>query len=1614
MDTIMSAKNVWSEGLIMDFAPDNTSSNCLTSALNATLITYNGNEMSLQNDMGNARVETAFLPEGYIPVGTCEFGDIIYIASYNPLTNKSQIGCFPSPERNISSEEIGGLQQSLDSNDFQVIDGNVVTGELKSTSVKKILMDSKKLNPGDKYIIYSSEAKENFKYFGNYEDSKKYLTLSVVSIDDSGKMTKLDTETYYYDTDNYKHFICPTGRDKVSEKPDIDSYRSMLQSGYNIFSSKNSGKLALLAELNTIQTFSCTYSVIAEKYQKGKQEGISYTIYFIPTFDENLGDKKVYISRENELLGGKQSTNFSVTTIQFGEVKDLTKELNSSNIPTNNDTIEIPILKYTKELKNQENNYPKDSDESRLINIVNKLNTYASFDQASDEFTGPINGDIITESMNNGQTCLAFSVNIPYINGKPIKSESLIYSCNIVPCMPFGKLDFLSIPISIDLNKIGTGDVGLTQWKYYNQGGQCTLQYGLEIYNKPNYETKRIIIDFYDNSGLTACYLLDNQDQYSGVHTEYLGLEGENYNTRLSNMKDGHYIAHKQEYYKDIDGSEEVYIENEVKSISEVSNSGLYILKTVDGRDVTGEYVLEIDDSGNKNIYINDAGVLYSNILYAAKITVISGNDSTEESVSYWRWLWTNSMYNEYYYQVDDFDVLKFKLDLNANLLFEANSKYKWESVELNNLGNSIENGEYHNSYSANVQYIGQHGEENLNMYIQAGLQNDYGCFNLLKDNLGVLDYEIYLGEANIEHSDSDLEYSIEKEIVPDEPGKYLSVESVKITDCKNEGKNGLTYINRTDPINVKGIELKDTFNINGFNGSEYQDSTGSSETKYYKLTGNLQNCFYIETDKKAIQLNLAAAIFTKSLSLSKHPYSGETPTYVPIINSTEDLYALGIEPIMRGNNIALVFKTSYVGEPGKRFTGTDMQADNGKFSNLHEDDDAQYVDSDASLRSYISEDSFVTNVFSKFSNKLGKFFIWYPGGYGNDNYYTHSLFDVNSEIPVNQNYRFFEYDKYEYDTNVRTRSSILTGVAKDCYSGCVLDIWYDSRSHKICDVGEQNAFGILCTKTQDGGFVAFNSGYYDWNDKYSHKLNGACYVGENILQDSKENKRFRHISQYPNLAWPLFLILSRTYCKEKISKDANTIDVMNYVKRDNYATSLQKEILIKLKQNNETANIVMRGIVYNSYKAALLGQLEKEGAENINKEAINLTFNDCLNSTQLTLDIQNKGIEFPEMENTAFLTFNGSTIPCKKIEDDSFYIYYNNELSYYEDQPFKFKLDEILTLVNRVTGMKGLFLSGHFNEQLQVICPNELNINCEEETQGYPIPPRSHYWVEDPTKRTEEEQLQACIVDGIYRMGKILQDNKANFEQLKQDEPNNIKNHAIKITSALFDLCATSSYTGESFDESKEYYNEYKTNIYNIRQFAYWLNVWKDILKKQPGLTKENEELSSYRVTQWLLGAESPNESDKLPDFTHKYKYYAIQYGRYNKYGPYGELISIYKGIEEVLQWQLGSGGDNWTAFEVTKNGNTFKFFNSNTCWLPICKYNGFVIHPLLRLNELFMYDGTTIQLNKYNGKYYTVCTGTASSQYKTGLECIATQLSIDRQKSISEDMAIHENYVG
>ena len=268
-DVIKKATNKFTRGLVMDFSPENTSNELLTHALNATLVTFNGNELSLQNDMGNARVETAFLPEGYMPVGTCEYGGIIYIVSYNPLENKSQIGCFPSPERNISNDEIGQSNDTIKNEDF------VNNGDIVQTS-KYVMLRNDKLNPGDKFVVTATDSiyDEHLKDLltrkvgsSTYNPvSNPRIALNIVSIEDSGKIIYLNSSVRKYEIKKsgfqYKYeMLAPDSKNSQLTPQDIDSYRTSVGSGYSVFKSKSSGKLAILAELVTIDSYDVTYSV---------------------------------------------------------------------------------------------------------------------------------------------------------------------------------------------------------------------------------------------------------------------------------------------------------------------------------------------------------------------------------------------------------------------------------------------------------------------------------------------------------------------------------------------------------------------------------------------------------------------------------------------------------------------------------------------------------------------------------------------------------------------------------------------------------------------------------------------------------------------------------------------------------------------------------------------------------------------------------------------------------------------------------------------------------------------------------------------------------------------------------------------------------------------------------------------------------------------------------------------------------------------------------------------------------------------------------------------------------------------------------------------------------
>lgn len=92
------ATNTFTEGMIMDLNPLTTPDSVLTDCLNGTLLTYNDNEFILQNDQGNYKLKNGKLDPNYIPIGIKEYGNILYIVSYNPIDQKVEIGSYPAPQ----------------------------------------------------------------------------------------------------------------------------------------------------------------------------------------------------------------------------------------------------------------------------------------------------------------------------------------------------------------------------------------------------------------------------------------------------------------------------------------------------------------------------------------------------------------------------------------------------------------------------------------------------------------------------------------------------------------------------------------------------------------------------------------------------------------------------------------------------------------------------------------------------------------------------------------------------------------------------------------------------------------------------------------------------------------------------------------------------------------------------------------------------------------------------------------------------------------------------------------------------------------------------------------------------------------------------------------------------------------------------------------------------------------------------------------------------------------------------------------------------------------------------------------------------------------------------
>lgn len=346
--------NVFTEGMVSDINPLVTPNNVLTNALNATLITMNGNENVLQNDMGNAKVDTAFLPSGYVPVGMKEHGGIIYVASHNPITKKSQIGSFPSPQQLFNGEDLNVKDINVDFNNFIEEKGGIpyIKAEYykEKLFVDKTTGTARKFYPGDKFILTVDSI--DLEIIQAVKDGIINFRLGIMT--SSGDIDYVDeSKLRIYSEDKGFWIFCYKQGKTIEE---LLKDRKVIQ----IYNAKTSGELLLVVEYKTIQAFNLIrqYSFSGDSIQVkffGKFDSYIETLDGYTNENENIGlleDNTFEVKDEIVLEGKSNKKDYAISPVSVYGVLDRLKKTG---------TIDFSLIKPNQEASTEWRYYVTDS-----------------------------------------------------------------------------------------------------------------------------------------------------------------------------------------------------------------------------------------------------------------------------------------------------------------------------------------------------------------------------------------------------------------------------------------------------------------------------------------------------------------------------------------------------------------------------------------------------------------------------------------------------------------------------------------------------------------------------------------------------------------------------------------------------------------------------------------------------------------------------------------------------------------------------------------------------------------------------------------------------------------------------------------------------------------------------------------------------------------------------------------------------------------------------------------------------------------------------------------------------------------------------------------------------
>ena len=305
---VQESTNSFDGGLIKDLHPLTVPNNVLTDALNATLLTFNGNELILQNDMGNTKIEGAKLPDGYTPIGMKEHGGILYIVSSNG--ESVEIGSFPSP---------GYSEEDITNKDFLLAPYKIFETGVANQIGKNIKLSDKVLRSGDKFLI-SFNVSAGLSSISTITERKIYKP-KIISIANGVELDITDTlirQKRVNGTD-YDYWFIP----EILSTEDLNTLRRNKYT--QTYKSRKSGDLYFRIDLETIDAFKLFNGNGTSSYPILTKEGTNFKLKFSFNIEHESLIKCDEIKLEYSLDGG-------VTQVLYiEEGKTLSDFVNGSN-----------------------------------------------------------------------------------------------------------------------------------------------------------------------------------------------------------------------------------------------------------------------------------------------------------------------------------------------------------------------------------------------------------------------------------------------------------------------------------------------------------------------------------------------------------------------------------------------------------------------------------------------------------------------------------------------------------------------------------------------------------------------------------------------------------------------------------------------------------------------------------------------------------------------------------------------------------------------------------------------------------------------------------------------------------------------------------------------------------------------------------------------------------------------------------------------------------------------------------------------------------------------------------------------------------------------------------